>query len=118
MRLVIRDRKGFIKLAVEQGADVVPVLGFGENSLRPDGRTSLSCGQLVVASHETILGLEITTFLWTQYPGMAMVFLPYQKPVNIVVGHPISVRQQNNPNPGYIDQLASSIHGGVTLDLK
>ena len=31
--LVIQKRKGFAKLALETGADLVPILGFGENEL-------------------------------------------------------------------------------------
>lgn len=33
MRLVLKRRKGFIKLAIRSGADLVPVLAFGENEL-------------------------------------------------------------------------------------
>ena len=31
MDLVLRRRKGFVKLALASGADLVPVLAFGEN---------------------------------------------------------------------------------------
>ena len=33
LRLVLKKRKGFVKLAVRTGADLVPVLAFGENDL-------------------------------------------------------------------------------------
>lgn len=33
IKLVLKRRKGFIKLAIRNGADLVPVLGFGENDL-------------------------------------------------------------------------------------
>jgi hypothetical protein len=29
--LILRKRKGFVRVALESGADLVPVLGFGEN---------------------------------------------------------------------------------------
>lgn len=33
MRLVLKRRKGFVKLAIQTGADLVPVLAFGENEI-------------------------------------------------------------------------------------
>ena len=33
LRLVLKRRKGFVKLAIRKGADLVPVLAFGENDL-------------------------------------------------------------------------------------
>jgi len=33
LRLVLKRRKGFVKLAIRTGADLVPVLAFGENDL-------------------------------------------------------------------------------------
>lgn len=33
MDLVLNSRKGFIKIALTQGASLVPVLGFGENDI-------------------------------------------------------------------------------------
>lgn len=33
--LTLKRRMGFIKLAIRQGADLVPVFSFGENDVRP-----------------------------------------------------------------------------------
>lgn len=33
LKLVLKRRKGFVKLAIRTGADLVPVLAFGENDL-------------------------------------------------------------------------------------
>lgn len=33
LRCVLKKRKGFVKLAIRQGADLVPVMAFGENDL-------------------------------------------------------------------------------------
>ena len=33
LKLVLKRRKGFVKLAIRTGADLVPVLAFGENDI-------------------------------------------------------------------------------------
>ena len=33
MELTLKDRKGFVKVAVQTGASLVPSIGFGENEL-------------------------------------------------------------------------------------
>ena len=33
LRLVLKRRKGFVKLAIQNGADLVPTLAFGENDI-------------------------------------------------------------------------------------
>lgn len=52
LKLVLKRRKGFIKLAIRNGADLVPVLGFGENDLyeqfQPDKHPIVHKMQLTV----------------------------------------------------------------------
>ena len=31
--LIIKNRKGFVKIAIQNGADLVPIYAFGENEL-------------------------------------------------------------------------------------
>jgi 2-acylglycerol O-acyltransferase 2 len=33
LRLILKHRKGFFKMAIRTGADLVPVLAFGENDI-------------------------------------------------------------------------------------
>lgn len=33
--------------------------------------------------------------------------MPYRRPVNIVVGKPIRIMQNKNPDPAYVDQIHS-----------
>jgi 2-acylglycerol O-acyltransferase 2 len=33
LRLIVKDRKGLVKLALRTGADLVPALAFGESDL-------------------------------------------------------------------------------------
>jgi 2-acylglycerol O-acyltransferase 2 len=52
LRLVLQRRKGFVKLAIRTGADLVPVLAFGENDIYDqfdsDGHPWIHKGQMLV----------------------------------------------------------------------
>lgn len=60
LKLVLKRRKGFIKLAIRNGADLVPVLGFGENDLyeqfQPDKHPIVHKMQLTVKVCDRRLG--------------------------------------------------------------
>ncbi|KAF4207017.1 hypothetical protein CNMCM8927_004112 [Aspergillus lentulus] len=102
MGVVIRIRKGFVRVAVETGADLVPVIAFGENEL-------FDC---VNVSSSTVLGLVARVWEWAVGHKVAFstgrfnIFCPHRRPVNVVVGNPIAVTQQRwDPDQKYIDQL-------------
>lgn len=52
LRLVLKRRKGFVKLAIRTGADLVPVLAFGENDIYDqfdsEGHPWIHKGQMLV----------------------------------------------------------------------
>ncbi|KAF7176537.1 hypothetical protein CNMCM7691_002855 [Aspergillus felis] len=102
MAVVVRIRKGFVRVAVETGADIVPVIAFGENEL-------FDC---VDVSSSSVLGLVARVWEWAVGHKVAFstgrfnVFCPYRRPLNVVVGKPIAVTQQRwDPDQKYIDQL-------------
>ncbi|KAF7122627.1 hypothetical protein CNMCM5793_000652 [Aspergillus hiratsukae] len=102
MEVVIRIRKGFVRVAVETGADLVPVIAFGENELfdRVDVSSSSVLGS-VARVWEWAVGHKVAFST-----GRFNVFCPYRRPVNVVVGKPIAVTQQRwEPEQKYIDQL-------------
>jgi 2-acylglycerol O-acyltransferase 2 len=107
LRLVLRCRRGFIKLAISTGADVVPVLCFGENDIYE---------QLSPAQHPWLykiqLGLKKMTGFTTPIFHARGVFnydvgiMPYRRPMNIVVGRPVLVKQQKVPDESYVTEIA------------
>lgn len=104
MDIVIKIRKGFIRVAVETGAEIVPVLAFGENELfdRIDVESS-SVLAPIARVWEWVVGQKVAFSL-----GRFNIFCPYRKPVNVVTGKPIPVQQQRwNPDEKYIEQLNS-----------
>jgi 2-acylglycerol O-acyltransferase 2 len=63
LKLVLKKRKGFVKLAIRQGADLVPTLAFGENDLYEqfdsNGHPYVHRAQLMV---KKLLGFTVPLF--------------------------------------------------------
>ncbi|KAI1870088.1 hypothetical protein JX265_006258 [Neoarthrinium moseri] len=106
MRLILKDRKGFIKIAVRTGADLVPVVAFGENDLydqlRPKEHPMVHKIQMFV--------LKVWKFTLPFLHGRGIFnydvgLMPYRAPLNVVVGAPIKVHQSNHVDEKEIDRL-------------
>lgn len=106
MRLVLKRRKGFVKLAIRTGADLVPVLAFGENDLyeqvQLDEHPNVHKFQLLV---KKILGFTIPLFHARGIFNYDVGLMPYRRPLNIVVGKPIRVMQSAKPEQEQIDRV-------------
>lgn len=106
LRLILRERKGFVKIAVRTGADLVPVLCFGENELYdqlpPDKHPLVHRLQMFV--------LKVWKFTLPFMHGRGIFnydvgLMPYRHPLNVVVGAPIKVEQSAAVDQDYIDRL-------------
>ncbi|KAJ5899823.1 diacylglycerol O-acyltransferase 2A [Penicillium taxi] len=111
LQLVLKRRKGFIKLAIHTGADLVPVLAFGENDLydqvSSDEHPIIYKLQMLV---KQTMGFTIPLFHARGVFNYDVGLMPYRRPLNIVVGRPIPAMQQQNRDKfddAYIDQLHS-----------
>ncbi|KAI1416800.1 DAGAT-domain-containing protein [Hypoxylon sp. FL1857] len=106
MRLILKERKGFVKLAVRTGADLVPVLAFGENDLYD---------QLHPKEHPLVHKLQmfilkVWKFTLPFLHGRGIFnydvgLMPYRRPLNVVVGAPIKVTQANTVDQEEINRL-------------
>jgi 2-acylglycerol O-acyltransferase 2 len=100
LRLILKGRKGFVKMALRTGADLVPVLAFGENELYD---------QLSPKTHPTVhkiqmFVLKVFKFTVPALHGRGLLnydvgLMPYRRPVNIVVGKPIRVDHPQGSQP-------------------
>ena len=115
LRLVLKRRKGFVKLAIRTGADLVPVLAFGENELyeQIDGSSHalVHKGQLLI---KKALGWTVPLFKGRGILNYDVGLMPYRKPLNVVVGRPVKVRQMKVPDEAYVDEL----HGLYVKELE
>lgn len=106
LRLVLKRRKGFIKLAIRTGADLVPVLAFGENELydqvQSEQHPLIHRMQMVL---KKVTGFTIPLFHARGVFNYDIGLMPYRRPLNIVVGMPIKVVQQGMPGDAYVDEI-------------
>ncbi|KAL2427339.1 Diacylglycerol O-acyltransferase 2A [Exophiala dermatitidis] len=110
LRLVLKSRKGFVKLAIRQGADLVPVLAFGENDLYDQidsvQHPWIHKSQMII---KKAMGFTIPLFHARGIFNYDVGLLPYRHAINIVVGRPIKVVQQgakdNKVDEAYLDQV-------------
>lgn len=109
LRLVLKRRKGFVKLAIRTGADLVPVLGFGENELyeqvNSEQHPIIHKFQMLV---KKTMGFTIPLFHARGVFNYDVGLMPYRRPLNIVVGRPIRVVQHQDKNDiddNYVDEL-------------
>lgn len=106
LRLVLKRRKGFVKIAIRTGADLVPVLAFGENDIyeqfQPDAHPYIHNFQLVL---KKVLGFTIPLFHARGIFNYDVGLMPYRKPINIVVGRPITVVRNEKPSQEEIDRV-------------
>nr|AAI06136.1 Mogat1 protein [Mus musculus]AAK84177.1 diacylglycerol acyltransferase 2-like protein [Mus musculus] len=104
--LCIRQRKGFVKMALTHGASLVPVFSFGENDLykqinNPKGSWLRTIQDAMYDSMGVALPLIYARGIFQHYFGI----MPYRKLIYTVVGRPIPVQQILNPTSEQIEEL-------------
>ncbi|KXZ44041.1 hypothetical protein GPECTOR_75g765 [Gonium pectorale] len=103
--LVLRSRKGFVRLALETGASLVPVIAFGETD---DFHTYIpppnSTASKVIKAIRRWSRVS-TPLCWGVglFSGRGM--LPLQTPLITVVGKPVPVERVAAPSPDQVDEL-------------
>uniref|UniRef100_A0A8C4S657 Acyltransferase n=1 Tax=Erpetoichthys calabaricus TaxID=27687 RepID=A0A8C4S657_ERPCA len=103
-QLVLKNRKGFVKLAVEYGADLVPVYSFGENEIfqqvifEPG-----SWGRSLQTAFYKYIGFAPCIFKGKGVLLSQWGLLPFPTQIITVVGKPISVQEVKNAPKEVVD---------------
>ncbi|KAL3277960.1 hypothetical protein HHI36_013300 [Cryptolaemus montrouzieri] len=105
-KLVLKNRKGFVKVALKNGSPLVPVISFGEPDIIPhmhfeNGSLCLKFQMLVKNSFGFFPLLPLGRGIFQYTYG----FLPKRRPINVVVGEPIDVTKVEDPTPEQIHEL-------------
>ncbi|KAJ8092844.1 diacylglycerol O-acyltransferase 1 [Marasmius tenuissimus] len=117
--LTLRKRLGFIKVAIQHGADLVPVFSFGENDIyeqmpNEKGTTVYA----IQKKFQAAFGWTLPLFHGRGLLNYNLGLLPYRRQIVVVVGKPIHVTQSDKPQMEdvmrvqklYIDELTRIWH--------
>uniref|UniRef100_A0A8C8LXK6 Acyltransferase n=1 Tax=Oncorhynchus tshawytscha TaxID=74940 RepID=A0A8C8LXK6_ONCTS len=97
--VVMKQRKGFVRVALEFGANLVPVYSYGENNIF----------RQVIFSEGSVgwrfqqLFKKIMSFSPCLFVGEHWFWMPYHCPVTTVVGSPIPVPKRPSPTQEEVD---------------
>ncbi|KAB0370982.1 hypothetical protein FD755_017391 [Muntiacus reevesi] len=105
-KLVLRNRKGFIRLALTHGADLVPIFSFGENDI---------CNQVENSPGSWLRWFQdriqkstrgsIPLFYGRGVFQYSFGLMPYRRPITTVVGKTIEVQKTPHPSQEEVDRL-------------
>ncbi len=90
-KIYIQSRKGFVKLALQHGASLVPFYTYGENELYSVSRVGLGFRQWLQAKLSIALPL-----MWG--PVWYCPLFPHRTPLAMEIGAPIPVKAQGIDN--------------------
>lgn len=119
--LTLNRRKGFIRLALVNGADLVPVFCFGENDLY-DSVVDNSIGtrtRRIQTAIQKAFGYSVPLINGRGVFNYRFGLLPHRRPTTTVIGPPIKVKQNAEPTQAEIDALhAQYVEALTTLHDK
>ena len=105
-RLILKNRKGFVRMALETGASLVPVFSFGENDLfyqLPNPQNTKLRNFQEKLKNVSAIGFPV----WWGKGVCSDTFgmLPLKRQINTVIGSPIKVDKNPAPSEHDIVQL-------------
>nr|CAD7257111.1 unnamed protein product [Timema shepardi] len=105
-RIILRRRKGFIKLALKHGTPLVPVVSFGETDLydqvsNPEG----SWLRWVQDQFRKVFGIAPIIPIGRGFFQYSFGFIPRRCPVFTVVGRPMEVEKIPDPSRQQVDEV-------------
>ncbi|KYQ51298.1 2-acylglycerol O-acyltransferase 1 [Trachymyrmex zeteki] len=104
-RVIIKRRKGFVKLALKYGTALVPVLSFGETDLynqiySPEGSTFRRIQNYI----RSIIGLAPVVVSGRGFFQYSFGLIPKRLPVTVVVGSPVELPKIAEPTTEQINE--------------
>jgi len=97
--LTLRKRLGFIKVAIREGADLVPVFSFGENDIYQQMPNQKGTSVYTLQKQfQNVFGFTLPLFHGRGLLNYNLGLLPYRRRIVSVIGRPIHVNRSGNPS--------------------
>ncbi|XP_010022611.1 PREDICTED: 2-acylglycerol O-acyltransferase 2 [Nestor notabilis] len=104
--LLLKNRRGFVRLAIEHGTPLVPVFSFGENDLFEQVRNPQgSWLRRVQHQLQKIMGISLPLFHARGIFQYSFGLVPYRRPIYTVVGKPIPVQRNYKPSEEEVERV-------------
>ncbi|NXW83999.1 DGAT2 acyltransferase, partial [Alopecoenas beccarii] len=103
--LILKNRKGFVRMALQYGANLVPSFSFGENDLfRQVVFEEGSWMRSIQLRFQKMFGFAPCVFYGRGVTSVrSRGFLPYARPITTVVGEPVTVPKIEDPSRETVD---------------
>lgn len=101
--LTLTKRKGFVKLALEAGAPLVPVYAFGETNVYDNLATGKPKLQKFLLKMQKKLGFALPLIHGRGYFNYHFGILPHRRPIVVVVGAPLELPKIEKPTKDDVD---------------
>lgn len=114
-RLVLNNRKGFVKIAIETGASLVPVISFGEVDIFD--QPSNEPGTKIRAYQDFVkkwTGVGPAFFYGRGFSAKSFGLIPHRNQITTVVGAPLDVIKNPTPAREEVDQLHEKYVQAIT----
>ncbi|KAJ3640706.1 hypothetical protein Zmor_027250 [Zophobas morio] len=110
-KFFVKKRKGFVKMALRNGAAIVPVITFGENELfrQFQNETVLRMQNFV----KKWVGFVPALFYGRGFTENSFGMVPFRRPLKTVLGTPIEVEKRENPTSEEIDLVHEKFVDGL-----
>uniref|UniRef100_A0A1I8Q9Q8 Acyltransferase n=1 Tax=Stomoxys calcitrans TaxID=35570 RepID=A0A1I8Q9Q8_STOCA len=112
--LTLKQRMGFVKIAIQTGCPIVPSFSFGEvdilDQLDSPSNTLLKKFQVLF---KRVTGIAPIIAIGRGFIRQGLGVLPFRKPIVQVVGAPIDVKKTAEPDPKYVDEIHQKVIDSV-----
>jgi len=104
-KLTLKNRKGFVKMAIKTGSYLVPCFGFHENEIfnqlsNPQGSSVRS----IQEKFKKLFGISPPLFYGRGVFNYSFGLMPFRKPLATVIGKAIKIEKVENPSQKLLDE--------------